>query len=127
MGTIRSYRDLEIWRLGVQIVGDIYSLTATFPKDEVFGLSSQMKRAAISLPSNIAEGFRRLHSKEYRHFLHISMSSCAELETQITISKELGFITDKKEEELLAKLDLFCKMTMSLSKKLNSRSKTKAP
>jgi four helix bundle protein len=120
MGSIKSYRDLEIWQLGIEIVKDVYSMTAAFPKDEIFGLSGQMKRAAVSLPSNIAEGFRRLHSKEYRQFLHVSMASCAELETQVTISRMIGFIPDKAEEEMLSKLERFCRMTMSLSKKLNT-------
>ena len=120
MGTIKSYRDLEIWALGIEIVKDVYSLVGGFPKDETFGLSGQMKRASVSLPSNIAEGFRRLHGKEFRQFLHISLSSCAELETQITIAREVGFISKEKEEGLLAKLDMFGKRTMALAKKINT-------
>jgi len=71
--TIKNFRDLEVWKLGRKIVTDIYQLTAEFPKSETYGLVNQMRRAAISIPSNIAEGFNRFHNKEYRQFyiLHL--------------------------------------------------------
>ena len=90
---IQTYRDLEIWRLGIDVVKDIYVLTDEFPKHEVYGLASQMRRAAISIPSNVAEGFKRYHNKEYRQFLYVTLGSCAEPGTQITIAKELTYIT----------------------------------
>jgi len=77
-----------------------------------------MRRAAISIPSNVAEGFRRYHNKEYKQFLYISLGSCAELETQITIAKELEYIPNDEEEILLEKLDHLCRMTTNLIKKL---------
>jgi four helix bundle protein len=115
---IQTYRDLEIWEKGIALVKEIYALTALFPKEEMYGLSSQMKRSAISIPSNAAEGFRRQHNKEFRQFLFIVLGSCAELETQLTIAKELKFIDETKEKDLLEKLDHICRMTSNLIKKL---------
>ena len=90
---IKNFRDLDVWLLAMEIVVDIYEYTKTFPKEEVYGLVSQMRRAAVSIASNIAEGFNRYHNKEYRQFLYITLGSCAELETQIEVSLLLGYIT----------------------------------
>jgi len=68
---IRSYRDLEIWKEGIELVKDIYRLTENFPKQEMYSLVSQMRRSALSIPSNVAEGFRRYHNKEYKQFLYV--------------------------------------------------------
>jgi len=73
---------LRMWQKGIEIVKDIYMLTSKFPKEEIYGLTAQMRRSAISIPSNIAEGFKRSFPKEYKQFLHISLGSAAELETQ---------------------------------------------
>ena len=78
---IQTYRDLEIWKIGVNVVKDIYVLTEKFPKQEMYGIVSQMRRSAISIPSNVAEGFKRYHNKEYKQFLYVTLGSCAELET----------------------------------------------
>jgi len=115
---IRTYRDLDIWKKGVQIVKEVYSLTEKFPQKEIYSLSSQMRRAAISIPSNAAEGFRRFHNKEYRQFLYILLGSCAELETQVTIARELGYIDIGKEEEVLGFIDHVSRMTSNLIKRL---------
>jgi four helix bundle protein len=115
---IRTYRDLDIWNKGIEIVKDAYKSTEKLPKQEIYGLISQMRRAAVSIPSNIAEGFRRYHNKEYKQFLYVSLGSCAELETQITITKELGYLTANEEEILLEKLDHLCRMITNLIKKL---------
>lgn len=115
---IQTYRDMEIWKLGIGVVKDIYVLTAEFPKHEVYGLVSQMRRAAISIPSNVAEGFKRYHNKEYRQFLYITLGSCAELETQVTIAKELDYITAGNEAMLLDRLDHIGRMISNLLKKL---------
>ena len=80
--------------------------------------TSQMRRAAVSIPSNVAEGFRRYHNKEYRQFPYTSLGSCAELETQITITQELEYIQKNKEAILLEKLDYLCRMISNLIKKL---------
>ena len=115
---IKTYRDLDIWKKGIRLVKDVYKLTEKFPKQEMYGLVSQMRRAAVSIPSNIAEGFRRYHNKEYKQFLYISSGSCAELETQITIAKELKYIQENEEAILLERLDHIGRMISSLLKKL---------
>lgn len=117
-GKIKTYRDLDIWKKGIQLVKDIYKLTEKFPKHEVYGLVSQMRRSAISIPSNVAEGFRRYHNKEYKQFLYTSLGSCAELETQITILKELKYMREDIEAKLLERLDHICRMISNLLKKL---------
>jgi four helix bundle protein len=117
-GKIRTYRDLDIWKAGIQLVKDVYKLTEQFPKQEIYGLVSQMRRAGISIPSNVAEGFRRYHNKEYKQFLYTSLGSCAELETQATIARELAYISEDKETALLEKLDHISRMISNLLKKL---------
>ena len=88
---INSYKDLIVWQKSMTLVVKIYKLTEFFPKSEIYGLTSQMKRCAVSIPSNIAEGRRRGSKKDYRHFLIIAYGSGAELETQIEIAKRLQF------------------------------------
>jgi len=117
-GKIKTYRDLDICNSGLGLVKDIYKLTEKFPEHEAYGLVSQMRRSAISIPSNVAEGFRRHHNNEYKQFLYISLGSCAELETQITIAKELKYIQKDKEAVLLERLDHICRMISNLLKKL---------
>ena len=117
---IRSFRDLKIWQKGIQLVEDVYNTSRSFPKEEVYGLQSQMRRSAVSIPSNIAEGFARLHNREYRNFLYISLGSCAELTTQIIIVSRLKYIGNIKTTALLTAIDELSKMTMSLIKKLNT-------
>ena len=117
---IRKFRDLEVWQLGKKIVVAVYQGTRNFPADERFGLTSQMRRASVSIPSNIAEGFNRYGNKEYRQFLHIALGSCAELETQIELSCELGFLKEEAAAELLEKLDFESRMLRNLVKRLTS-------
>ena len=118
MGKIKSFKQLKIWQKGIEIVKDIYTLTKQFPKEELYGITSQMRRSAISIPSNIAEGFKRYHSKEYSQFLHIVLGSAAELETQLIIAKELGFINEENLNDISEKLDHIPKMISSLLNKL---------
>lgn len=87
--TITSFRDLRVWQEGIELVKEIYHLCARLPKDELFALANQMKRAAVSVPSNIAEGHSRKHRAEYRQFVYIAIGSLAELETQLAITREL--------------------------------------
>ena len=115
---IRTYRDLDLWQKSIELVKEVYRLTRKYPKDEAYGLVSQMRRAAVSIPSNIAEGFRRFHNKEYKQFLYVSSGSCAELETQLTISKELAYITKAEESALLESLDHIGRMRTNLLKTL---------
>ena len=93
----RKHHDLQVWQLGMRLVKDIYATTRKFPDSERFGLCSQMQRAAVSIPSNIAEGAARLGDKEFLHFLPIARGSLSELETQVMISHELGYLQTEKE------------------------------
>ncbi len=115
---IKTYRDLDIWKKSIDFVKKVYIITGKFPREEVYGLTSQMRRSAISVPSNVAEGFRRYHNKEFRQFLYIALGSCAEIETQATISKKLDYISSGKEKELLEILDHISRMITNLIKKL---------
>lgn len=94
---------MQVWQEGMSLVKDIYAATAAFPKEELYGLSSQMRRAAVSLPSNIAEGAARGSRKEFHQFLIIARGSLMELETQILLSQELGYI--KNHNELLGRVN----------------------
>src|SRR3989338_791109 len=88
---IHSYKELVVWQKSMELVALIYKTTYSFPKEEIYGLTSQMRRAAISIPSNIAEGRGRGTKKEFTQFLRISYGSCAELETKLEVAKKLSF------------------------------------
>ncbi len=98
MGT---HKNLDVWKISVDFVITIYKLTESFPADEKFGLTSQMRRAVISIPSNIAEGTARNSDKENLHFLHIALGSLAELETQLIVANKLEYCKTTAEIELL--------------------------
>ncbi|MBX3302695.1 MAG: four helix bundle protein [Nitrospira sp.] len=115
---IRNFRELDVWKVGKEIVLDVYRATATFPKVEVYGLVAQMRKASISIPSNVAEGFNRFHNKEYRQFLFIALGSCAELETQVEISSDLGYVQQNIRDLINEKLDHEARMLRNLLKKL---------
>jgi four helix bundle protein len=87
----KSYRELLVWQKGIQLTVLIYKLSKQFPREETYGLSSQMRRCAVSIPSNIAEGVGRLNTREYRQFLAVARGSNFELQTQLVIARELGF------------------------------------
>lgn len=89
-----THKDLDVWKLGIKLVKDIYILTKKLPKEEQFGLISQMRRCAVSIPSNIAEGAARNSRKEYIQFLYISLGSLSELETHLIICKELSYLSN---------------------------------
>ncbi len=91
MEKVRSYKDLEIWKRSMSLVTDIYTLTKKFPDEEKYGLTSQLCRSGISVPSNIAEGSSRKSTKELIHFLYISNGSLSEIETQLMIAVNLGY------------------------------------
>jgi len=119
MTKIKDFRDLAVWKLGKDIVVDVYRASKGFPKEEIYGLVGQLRRAAVSIPSNIAEGFNRQHNKEYRQFLYIALGSCAELETQLEVSCELGFLTKEAGSPLLEKIKHESRMLQNLIKKIN--------
>lgn len=111
---IKDFRDLNVWKNGKELVLEIYSVTANFPKQEMFGLVSQMRRAAVSVPSNIAEGFNRSHKKEYKRFLNMALGSIAELETQTEIAFELEYLNNERKNMILEKLDHEARMLRNL-------------
>ena len=92
MNSSKSYKDLLIWQKGIKITNDVYALVMSFPNEELYALTSQIKRSTVSIPSNIAEGFGRNSTKSYLHFLKISRGSLFELETQLIIAKNQNFI-----------------------------------
>ena len=101
----RNHRELRVWQFAMDFVERVYALTSSFPKDEIYGLTSQMRRAAISIPSNIAEGAARGTTKELLHFLRIADGSLSELDTQIELAKRLRYVSSTDElNELMSQL-----------------------
>ena len=96
----KTFEDLEAWQISIKLATNIYSLTKNFPKEELFGITSQMRRAAVSISSNIAEGSNRSSVKEYIKFIFISLGSLTELESQLILSAELGFINQNQLTEM---------------------------
>ncbi len=88
---IQSFRDLDVWQRSMELTATVYRLTQGFPREEVFGLTAQLRRAAVSIPSNVAEGQGRLNTREFRQFLSIARASNCELQTQLGIARMLGF------------------------------------
>jgi len=118
---VNSYRDLIVWRKAIELAKGLYGLTRSFPEDERFGLIAQIRRAAVSVPSNIAEGQARRTSKDFIQFLYISKGSLAELDTQLTLSQELGFITDNSPASLLENIDELQRMIFTLIARLGGK------
>ncbi|GAA4280214.1 four helix bundle protein [Gaetbulibacter aestuarii] len=96
MEKLKSHQDLRVWQEAMDLVTKVYELTKDYPKDELYGLTSQIRRSAVSIPSNIAEGAGRNGQKELIRFLYIAMGSLSELETQLEISKRLHYISDSE-------------------------------
>ena len=116
---MKTHKDLRIWGKGIDLVTSVYKLTKEFPKEEMYGLSSQMRRSAISYPSNIAEGAARNSKPEYIRFIYISLGSLSELETQVIISKNLGY--GSNVEKLLNEIEMLRKMTLNFIKHLKGK------
>ncbi|OHB05084.1 MAG: four helix bundle protein [Candidatus Zambryskibacteria bacterium RIFCSPLOWO2_01_FULL_47_33] len=119
---INSHKDLIVWQKGIKLCKVIYEVTEKFPKAEIYGITSQMRRSAVSIPSNIAEGRSRNTTKDFLHFLSIALGSASELETQLEIAKELSFLSEHKYIEINRLLAEVSKMTVGLMKKLESKS-----
>jgi len=109
--TIKSFRDLRVWQSAMDLVEHTYHVTEPFPTSEVYGLTNQMRRAAVSIPSNIAEGHTREHTSEYLQFLSVAQSSLAELQTQLEIAIRLKYTTPDQAQPIL-------ELAQSLSKQL---------
>ena len=115
-----NFRKLDIWRDGVELADLVYAITDLFPKEERYGISSQMQRAAVSVPSNIAEGSAKESTKEVAHFLGIALGSLFELETQIEIVHKRGYIEDEQYYLLLTKVQSLQKRVYTFKQKLLS-------
>jgi four helix bundle protein len=99
--SVISYRDLKVWQQAMALTKAVYEVTARFPKQEIYGLSSQVQRAAVSIPSNIAEGHARESPRDFARYISIAMGSAAELETQLMLAQELGYATQEDVSKLL--------------------------
>jgi four helix bundle protein len=117
---ITSYRDLDVWQLAMDIVVDVYRLTRGLPAEERFGLSAQLRRAALAIPSNIAEGHGPIGAGEFRRFVSIARGSVAEVETQLAVAVALGLVAGDEITSLSPQLDRLSKMLFSLYRSLTT-------
>ena len=118
---METHKDLRVWQQSIEMVTSIYLMTKAFPKDELFGLVSQMRRAAVSVPSNIAEGYARGTDREKLHFLRISSGSMSEIETQLMLSLNLGYVSQEAFDELSEKVTSLWKQLNALVSSLKKR------
>ncbi|MFT3679489.1 MAG: four helix bundle protein [Ferruginibacter sp.] len=119
MGQINTYRDLIVWQKAMSLVTDVYNVTKDFPAVEMYGLSNQMRRCAVSIPSNIAEGYGRNSTGDYKRFLQIATGSLFELQTQIEIGYNLDYLSKEIFQNLVDKTKELDRMLSSLIKKIN--------
>lgn len=122
--TIKSYRDLRVWQSGMLVAERVYKLASTFPRHELYGLASQMQRAAVSVPSNIAEGHSREHTKEYLQHLAIAQGSLAELDTQLELARRLGYCTEADSAELSDQIRTLGRQLYTLRDSLRRKAKS---
>jgi four helix bundle protein len=127
MSVIKSYRDLIVWQKAMELVEKCYAVTKTFPAVERYGLASQIQRAAVSIPANIAEGYGRSGPAVYLHHLSISRGSLRELETELLVGNRLGYIKDETFRELAAATDEIGRMLYGLSIKVAASSSRGVP
>lgn len=113
---MHNYKELKIWQNAIDLSEKIYQIVANFPSEEKFGLSSQLKRASVSVASNIAEGTSRSSDKEFNYFLSISLGSLFEIETQVTIAFRVGYISKNELENLYSEIKQLIKMMMAFKK-----------
>lgn len=118
---MKSFKELKVWQKGIELVEIVYKITAFFPGEEKYGLRAQMRNAAVSIPSNIAEGHLRKTTKDFKQFLSIARGSCAELETQIIIAHKLGFVEQSDFENLSSIMTELSKMLSSFYSKINAK------
>jgi len=115
----KTHKDLKIWKEGIDLIISIYKLTKEFPNEELYGMTSQMRRAAVSYPSNIAEGAARSSNNEYIRFLYIALGSLSELETQIIITEKLNYIQNKTT--IIEEIEALRRKTLNLIRYLDGR------
>ena len=116
-----TYKELKVWQKGIELTKAVYDVVKFLPKEEMYALSDQMRRAVISIPSNIAEGYKRNSDKDFIHFLSIANGSAAELETQMIIAVELGFLSQEQAQLSLCLCEEVEKMLNSLIGKLKNK------
>ena len=116
---MKTHKDLDVWKDAIRFVTEIYKSTSSFPKEELYGITSQIRKAAISIPSNIAEGAARKSSNEFRQFLYISLSSAVEIDTQLIIAQNLGFVKSETVSKITHDLDSISRRLQGLIKSLN--------
>ncbi len=119
---MRPHEKLDVWKKSIDLVVSVYRLTENFPSEEKFGLTSQIRRAAVSIPANIAEGAARESDKDFGRFLSIAQGSTSEVETELLIANRLGFLSTEDYDEVMASLDSVGRMITGLSKHLKRRS-----
>ena len=120
---MKSHKDLEVWKKSIELVTGIYEITKSFPKEELYGLTNQIRRASVSIPSNIAEGAARYYTKEFIQFLYIALGSLSEVETQLIISFNLKYISEELNTEFNEKFKEIRNMLLGLIKYLKNRNK----
>ncbi|MHC1738558.1 MAG: four helix bundle protein [Ignavibacteriaceae bacterium] len=118
---MKTHKDLDVWKKSIEFVTEIYKITSSFPSEEKFGLSSQLRRASVSIPSNIAEGAARKGDTEFTHFLYMALASAAEIETQLIIAYNLNFVDAPTKEKMIDKLSTISKMIQGLIKSVNDK------
>ena len=118
MASIRSYRDLEVWKRAMDLTVRCYVATKQFPKEELFGMTSQIRRSAASIPANIAEGHSRGSRKEYMQFLRTARASLKELETYLILAQRVGFLSQTENDEVLGEGEVVGRMLTALYKRL---------
>ena len=116
--SIKPHKRLDVWNKSIDLTVDIYKLSESFPKSEIYGLTGQMRRAAVSIPSNIAEGAARQTKKEFINFLHMAQGSQSELDTQLVIASKLGYFSEEVYGEIDSRLETISKMLTGLIKSL---------
>ena len=121
MEVLTSHKDLKVWQKGIDLVVLIYQITKSYPKEELYALTSQMRRCVSSIPANIAEGAGRKNTGELKQFLHIALGSAAELETFLIISERLGYIDAESKENTIESLNEVMRMLVGLIRKLNNK------
>ncbi|MEW6506923.1 MAG: four helix bundle protein [Bacteroidota bacterium] len=117
---MNNHKDLEVWKKSIEFVKDIYEKTGSFPKEELFGITNQIRRSAVSIPSNIAEGAARNYKGEFKQFLYIALGSLSELETQLIISREINYLHLDEFNLLNEKLETIRKLLIGLIKFLKN-------
>src|SRR5271166_5620373 len=122
--TVQSYQELEVWKVAMDLATECYRLTKAFPKEELFGLTSQIRRSAASIPANIAEGQGREHTKEFLNHLSIARGSLIKLETHLMLSQRVGLLQQAELQSLLALTDPISRMLSGLRKLLEKRLET---